>query len=139
MNSLGFFFFFPPSDVNVPSQPAPTTSISQQPVVEPDQATRQFIDFLKTVQKPGRDIFKQCHSFCHSVAYKKVLKLYSAFFFFFLKEANSVYQRCNSMQQSASVSAQCSKYPYLYLDLNPKWVWSKTGVCLFIYLDFFFF
>lgn len=68
---------FPPSDTSVPSQPAPTTSISQQPVAEQsDQATRQFIDFLKTLQKPGRDIFKQCHSFCHSVAYKKVSTLY---------------------------------------------------------------
>ncbi|MCI4390604.1 hypothetical protein PGIGA_G00124530 [Pangasianodon gigas] len=60
-------------DVNVPSQPAPTTSISQQPVADSDQATRQFIDFLKTLQKPGRDIFKQCHSFCYSIAYKKDL------------------------------------------------------------------
>ncbi|KAM9440135.1 RAB guanine nucleotide exchange factor (GEF) 1, like [Clarias gariepinus] len=61
-------------DVNTPSQPPPTTSISQQlQATEPDQATRQFIDFLKTMQKPGRDIFKQCHSFCHSVAYKKDL------------------------------------------------------------------
>ncbi|XP_060730919.1 RAB guanine nucleotide exchange factor (GEF) 1, like [Tachysurus vachellii] len=61
-------------DVNVPSQPPPTsTSINQQPVAESDQATRQFIDFLKTLHKPGRDIFKQCHAFCHSVAYKKDL------------------------------------------------------------------
>ncbi|KAK3513131.1 hypothetical protein QTP70_003769 [Hemibagrus guttatus] len=59
-------------DVNVPSQPSPTTSINQQPVAESDQATRQFIDFLKTLQKPGRDIFKQCHSFCHSLTYRKV-------------------------------------------------------------------
>ncbi|KAK3534785.1 hypothetical protein QTP86_024748 [Hemibagrus guttatus] len=60
-------------DVNVPSQPSPTTSINQQPVAESDQATRQFIDFLKTLQKPGRDIFKQCHSFCHSLTYRKDL------------------------------------------------------------------
>ncbi|KAF7692761.1 hypothetical protein HF521_010371 [Silurus meridionalis] len=60
-------------DVSVPSQPAPTTSISKQPVVESDQASKQFIDFLKPMQKPGREIFTQCHAFVHSVAYKKDL------------------------------------------------------------------
>ncbi|KAL7851552.1 hypothetical protein AOLI_G00219080 [Acnodon oligacanthus] len=61
-------------DATVPeTQSAPTASLSQQPVVESDQATRQFIDFLKTLQKPGREIFKQCHAFCQHVLYKKDL------------------------------------------------------------------
>ncbi|KAL6467653.1 hypothetical protein MHYP_G00233300 [Metynnis hypsauchen] len=61
-------------DATIPeTQSAPTTSLSQQPVVESDQATRQFIDFLKTLQKPGREIFKQCHAFCQHVLYKKDL------------------------------------------------------------------
>lgn len=55
------------------TQSTPTTSISQQPVADADQATRQFIDFLKTLQKPGREIFKQCHAYCQHVAYKKDL------------------------------------------------------------------
>ncbi|XP_076837067.1 RAB guanine nucleotide exchange factor (GEF) 1, like isoform X2 [Brachyhypopomus gauderio] len=51
----------------------PAPSLSQQPVMESDQATKNFIEFLKTLNKPGREIFKQCHSFYHSVAYKKDL------------------------------------------------------------------
>ncbi|XP_072524613.1 RAB guanine nucleotide exchange factor (GEF) 1, like isoform X2 [Salminus brasiliensis] len=64
----------PSKDSTVPeTQSTPTTSISQQPAAESDQATRQFIDFLKTLQKPGREIFKQCHGYCQHVAYKKDL------------------------------------------------------------------
>ncbi|XP_066508794.1 rab5 GDP/GTP exchange factor-like [Hoplias malabaricus] len=59
-------------DVTVPeTQSASSSSNSQQPAS--DQATRQFIDFLKTLHKPGREIFKQSHSFCQSVAFKKDL------------------------------------------------------------------
>ncbi|XP_026883223.2 RAB guanine nucleotide exchange factor (GEF) 1, like [Electrophorus electricus] len=55
------------------TKPDASGSLGPQPVVESDQATKHFIDFLKTLQKPGRDIFRQCHSFRHSVAYKKDL------------------------------------------------------------------
>lgn len=91
---MNLLFVFSLSDVSVPSQPAPTTSISQQPVAESDQATRQFIDFLKTLQKPGRDIFKQCHSFCHTVAYKKVIKLYARSKFALLREVTQCTYPC---------------------------------------------
>ncbi|KAI4894787.1 hypothetical protein NFI96_016330 [Prochilodus magdalenae] len=63
-------------DATIPeTHSTPTTSISRQPVVESDQATRQFIDFLKrtTLQRPGQEIFKQCHGFCQHVLYKKDL------------------------------------------------------------------
>ncbi|XP_062843827.1 RAB guanine nucleotide exchange factor (GEF) 1, like isoform X2 [Trichomycterus rosablanca] len=61
-------------DVNVrETHPAPSTTINQQPVLGSDQATKQFIEFLKTRQKPGQDIFRQCHSFCCNMVFKKGL------------------------------------------------------------------
>ena len=38
---------------------------------DPDQATRDFIDFLKPL-RPGREIFKQCRAFTESMFYKRV-------------------------------------------------------------------
>ncbi|XP_056466931.1 RAB guanine nucleotide exchange factor (GEF) 1, like [Gadus chalcogrammus] len=39
---------------------------------DPDQATRDFIDFLKPL-RPGREIFKQCRAFTESMFYKREL------------------------------------------------------------------
>ncbi|XP_043115509.1 RAB guanine nucleotide exchange factor (GEF) 1, like [Puntigrus tetrazona] len=49
-----------------------SSSLSRQPSAERDHVTQHFIDFLKTFQRPGYDIFKQCHAFVENVAHKKV-------------------------------------------------------------------
>ncbi|KAI2656588.1 rab5 GDP GTP exchange factor-like protein [Labeo rohita] len=49
-----------------------STSLSRQPSAECDHVTQHFIDFLKTFQRPGYDIFKQCHAFVENIAHKKV-------------------------------------------------------------------
>ncbi len=65
---------------------APKTSVSQssslsrQPGAERDHVTQHFIDFLKTFQRPGYDIFKQCHAFVENIAHKKVRNKYAGVF-----------------------------------------------------------
>uniref|UniRef100_A0A8C2GEX2 RAB guanine nucleotide exchange factor (GEF) 1, like n=1 Tax=Cyprinus carpio TaxID=7962 RepID=A0A8C2GEX2_CYPCA len=49
-----------------------STSLSRQPSAERDHVTQHFIDFLKPFQRPGYDIFKQCHAFVENIAHKKV-------------------------------------------------------------------
>lgn len=50
------------------------TAVSQSTSLsaERDHVTQHFIDFLKTFQRPGYDIFKQCHAFVENIAHKKV-------------------------------------------------------------------
>ncbi|KAM4628019.1 rab5 GDP/GTP exchange factor-like isoform 1-T2 [Polymixia lowei] len=72
--------FFTPSTKTLPKKDAvpvetensPSSSLSRQPTVETDRATREFIDFLKPL-KPGREIFKQCRAFTESMVYKRDL------------------------------------------------------------------
>ncbi|CAN9511452.1 unnamed protein product [Ophioblennius macclurei] len=53
------------------SSPSPSSSASRQPsTTDSDQATREFIDFLKPL-KSGREIFKQCRAFTESMVYKR--------------------------------------------------------------------
>lgn len=67
--------FFSPSARTPPkkdSVPPETPSPGPSRVgVETDRATQEFIDFLKTLHKPGREIFKQCRSFTETMAYKR--------------------------------------------------------------------
>ncbi|XP_051717549.1 RAB guanine nucleotide exchange factor (GEF) 1, like [Ctenopharyngodon idella] len=49
-----------------------SSSLSRQPSTESDHVTQHFIDFLKTFQRPGYEIFKQCHGFTENIARKKV-------------------------------------------------------------------
>uniref|UniRef100_A0A8C1UJL6 RAB guanine nucleotide exchange factor (GEF) 1, like n=1 Tax=Cyprinus carpio TaxID=7962 RepID=A0A8C1UJL6_CYPCA len=51
---------------------APKTAVSQSTSLSRDHVTQHFIDFLKTFQRPGYDIFKQCHAFVENIAHKKV-------------------------------------------------------------------
>uniref|UniRef100_A0A672M8A8 RAB guanine nucleotide exchange factor (GEF) 1, like n=1 Tax=Sinocyclocheilus grahami TaxID=75366 RepID=A0A672M8A8_SINGR len=51
---------------------APKTAVSQSASLSRDHVTQHFIDFLKTFQRPGYDIFKQCHAFVENIAHKKV-------------------------------------------------------------------
>ncbi|XP_016420829.1 rab5 GDP/GTP exchange factor-like [Sinocyclocheilus rhinocerous] len=51
---------------------APKTAVSQSTSLSRDHVTQHFIDFLKTFQRPGYDIFKRCHAFVENIAHKKV-------------------------------------------------------------------
>uniref|UniRef100_W5LZP0 RAB guanine nucleotide exchange factor (GEF) 1 n=1 Tax=Lepisosteus oculatus TaxID=7918 RepID=W5LZP0_LEPOC len=51
----------------------PSPSISRQASMETDRVSRDFIDFLKGLQKPGREIHKQCRAFVESMGNKKDL------------------------------------------------------------------
>ncbi|XP_058857409.1 rab5 GDP/GTP exchange factor-like isoform X2 [Acipenser ruthenus] len=50
---------------------APSPSISRQASIETDQVSRDFIDFLKSLHKPGREIHKQCRAFIETMATKE--------------------------------------------------------------------
>uniref|UniRef100_UPI003AAE713F rab5 GDP/GTP exchange factor isoform X1 n=1 Tax=Centroberyx gerrardi TaxID=166262 RepID=UPI003AAE713F len=51
----------------------PSPSISRQSSMETDRVSRDFVDFLKNLQKPGREIHKQCRAFIESMSCKKDL------------------------------------------------------------------
>lgn len=51
----------------------PSPSISRHASFETDQVTKDFVDFLKNLQKPGREIHKQCRAFIVNMSSKKVL------------------------------------------------------------------
>ncbi|KAG9351870.1 hypothetical protein JZ751_023121, partial [Albula glossodonta] len=51
----------------------PSPSISRQSSIETDRVSRDFVDFLKNLQKPGREIHKQCRLFIEGMANKKDL------------------------------------------------------------------
>ncbi|KAJ8402209.1 hypothetical protein AAFF_G00370740 [Aldrovandia affinis] len=51
----------------------PSPSISRQSSIETDRVSRDFVDFLKTLQKPGREIHKQSRAFIEGMANKKDL------------------------------------------------------------------
>ncbi|XP_041948057.1 rab5 GDP/GTP exchange factor-like isoform X3 [Alosa sapidissima] len=52
---------------------APSPSISRQSSIETDRVSRDFVDFLKNLQKPGREIHKQSRAFIEGMANKKDL------------------------------------------------------------------
>lgn len=56
---------------DVQASPSPSSSASRHYCVDSEHATREFIDFLKTL-KSGREIFKQCRAFTESMVYKRV-------------------------------------------------------------------
>ncbi|KAL4660548.1 rab5 GDP/GTP exchange factor-like isoform X1 [Arapaima gigas] len=51
----------------------PSPSVSRQSSTETDRVSRDFVEFLKNLQKPGREIHKQCRAFIESMANKKDL------------------------------------------------------------------
>ncbi|XP_076017488.1 rab5 GDP/GTP exchange factor-like [Genypterus blacodes] len=70
--------FFSPSSRAAPKKESqesktPSPSISRQSSIETDQVTRDFMDFLKNLQKPGRDVHKQCRAFVENTSNKKDL------------------------------------------------------------------
>uniref|UniRef100_A0A1A8BKA6 RAB guanine nucleotide exchange factor (GEF) 1, like n=1 Tax=Nothobranchius kadleci TaxID=1051664 RepID=A0A1A8BKA6_NOTKA len=52
------------------SMPSPSSSAGRHASLDGDQATRDFIEFLKPL-KSGREIFKQCRAFTESMVYKR--------------------------------------------------------------------
>ncbi|KAL2095364.1 hypothetical protein ACEWY4_010083 [Coilia grayii] len=70
--------FFSPSSRTAPKKEphegkAPSPSISRQSSLETDRVSRDFVDFLKNLQKPGREIHKQCRAFIEGMSNKKDL------------------------------------------------------------------
>ncbi|XP_028840434.1 rab5 GDP/GTP exchange factor isoform X3 [Denticeps clupeoides] len=70
--------FFSPSSRTTPKKEShesktPSPSISRQSSIETDRVSRDFVDFLKSLQKLGREIHKQCRVFIESMASKKDL------------------------------------------------------------------
>lgn len=63
--------FLDAAPLDTQSSPSPSSSASRQSSLDNDQATREFIDFLKPL-KSGREIFKQCRAFTESMVYKRV-------------------------------------------------------------------
>ncbi|XP_028323343.1 rab5 GDP/GTP exchange factor [Gouania willdenowi] len=49
----------------------PSPSIGRDAGFDTDQVSKDFMDFLKNLQKPGRDIHKQCRAFLISLSNKK--------------------------------------------------------------------
>lgn len=50
----------------------PSPSISRHASFDTDQVSKDFVDFLKNLQKPGREIHKQCRAFIVNMSSKKV-------------------------------------------------------------------
>ncbi|XP_030648316.1 rab5 GDP/GTP exchange factor [Chanos chanos] len=70
--------FFSPSSRTTPKKEThesktPSPSIARQSSIETDRVSREFVDFLKNLQKPGREIHKQSRAFIESMANKKDL------------------------------------------------------------------
>ncbi|XP_040005754.1 rab5 GDP/GTP exchange factor-like isoform X1 [Xiphias gladius] len=70
--------FFSPSSRTAPkkeTQEGKTTSpsISRHASFDTDQVSKDFVDFLKNLQKPGREIHKQCRAFIVNMSSKKDL------------------------------------------------------------------
>ncbi|XP_052463961.1 rab5 GDP/GTP exchange factor-like [Carassius gibelio] len=70
--------FFRPSSRTTPKKEshegkAPSPSISRQSSIETDRVARDFVEFLKTIHKPGREIHKQSRGFIESMGNKKDL------------------------------------------------------------------
>ncbi|KAJ3589049.1 hypothetical protein NHX12_009897 [Muraenolepis orangiensis] len=52
---------------------SPSPSISRQASMETDRASKEFLEFLKSMHRPGREIHKQCRAFIDGMANKKDL------------------------------------------------------------------
>ncbi|XP_019366881.1 PREDICTED: rab5 GDP/GTP exchange factor isoform X2 [Gavialis gangeticus] len=54
---------------------APSPSINRQASIETDRVSKEFIEFLKTYNKPGQDIYKQCKMFLEAMHHKRELSI----------------------------------------------------------------
>lgn len=100
---LKFHVMSSPSDgapFDTQSSPSPSSSASRQTPVDSDQATREFIDFLKPL-KSGREIFKQCRAFTESMVYKRVSLKSSILFFSHCQRSLPAFQGQNDSHAAA--------------------------------------
>ncbi|KAI4814146.1 hypothetical protein KUCAC02_003352 [Chaenocephalus aceratus] len=72
--------FFSPSSRSAPKKETqegktPSPSLSRRASFDTDQVSKDFMDFLKNLQKPGREIHKQCRAFIVTMSSKKVQDL----------------------------------------------------------------
>uniref|UniRef100_A0A3P8WLI0 RAB guanine nucleotide exchange factor (GEF) 1 n=1 Tax=Cynoglossus semilaevis TaxID=244447 RepID=A0A3P8WLI0_CYNSE len=68
--------FFSPSSRTPPKKETqdsktPSPSISRHASFDTDQVSKDFVEFLKNLQKPGREIHKQCRAFLVNMSSKK--------------------------------------------------------------------
>ncbi|XP_057241503.1 rab5 GDP/GTP exchange factor isoform X4 [Malurus melanocephalus] len=54
---------------------APSPSIHRQASIETDRVSKEFIEFIRTYQKPGQDIYKQCKLFLDTMSHKRDLSI----------------------------------------------------------------
>lgn len=72
--------FFSPSSRSAPKKETqegktPSPSLSRRASFDTDQVSKDFMDFLKNLHKPGREIHKQCRAFIVTMSSKKVQDL----------------------------------------------------------------
>ncbi|XP_078535599.1 rab5 GDP/GTP exchange factor isoform X1 [Lissotriton helveticus] len=72
--------FTPPWDLTSPTEETqevktPSPAINRQPSIETDRVSKDFIEFLKTYQKPGQEVYKQCKIFLEAMHHKKELNI----------------------------------------------------------------
>lgn len=75
-NVFLFFFVwvtFSPHRQDSPEVKTSSPSTSRHASFDSDQVSKDFVDFLKSMQRPGREIHKQCRSFLLSMSSKKVI------------------------------------------------------------------
>lgn len=70
--SQKYLLFLNSSSPETQEGKTPSPSISRHASFETDQVSKDFMDFLKNLQKPGRDIHKQCRAFILTMSSKKV-------------------------------------------------------------------
>lgn len=56
----------------VPEAKSTSPSTSRHASIDADQVTKDFVEFLKNLQRPGREIHKQCRIFLMNMSSKKV-------------------------------------------------------------------
>ncbi|KAG8122818.1 hypothetical protein E2320_018236 [Naja naja] len=71
----------------VPEAKAPSPSISRQVSIETDRVSKDFIEFLKTYNKAGQEVYKQCKLFLDTMHRKRELSIEEQF-----EYAQSLYQ-----------------------------------------------
>ncbi|RLV89143.1 hypothetical protein DV515_00015040 [Chloebia gouldiae] len=54
---------------------APSPAIHRQASIETDRVSKEFIEFIRTYQKPGQDIYKQCKLFLDTMSHKRDLSI----------------------------------------------------------------
>ncbi|XP_043386990.1 rab5 GDP/GTP exchange factor isoform X2 [Lepidochelys kempii] len=64
-----------PTEAEIHEAKAPSPSINRQVSIETDRASKEFIEFLKTYQKSGQDIYKQCKMFLEAMHHKRELSI----------------------------------------------------------------